>query len=722
MADELDKLLDERAADDGSDVDALLDNRASAPDPADTAVPSISPEERAKQLQSVKDHFAADDNLPWYERAARGFVDPAMGAGQMIQNVVPDSLLNAGRKVTDPLLNAVLPGEDQDTSKTSTADYNSMIRREEGAYQGKRQDAGQEGADWWRIGGTVANPVTWLSPIKGGPGVMAGLKAGAATGAFQALLQPVTSQGSFLFDKTMQTALGGVFGGGLGGAFAKIAPTAAKAAEYVRSKFANGANSAATAAQQTTDDVLRAVGADPDRVDPIVRQTMAREVFEAADAGVAPDPTTMTNRADAAALPVPIDLPRWMAGRDGNSYSLAWNKARQTGGEEFKANIEDVTKGLVTNLDNLGAGRALSPFEASKQFIGRIQQFDEGLTTQIDDAYQKVRDSAGRPALMNHQQFLANAREKLKFEQVEDFLPPEIVKAVNALELGNTPLTVNTAQTLDKVWSKAQRSTNDGNAKTAIGILRESLNNTPIDDVLGAESMAAYQQARGLAKQRFDLIGSNPAYKAVVDGAKTAEPEKFFKNFIAGADASRIPGLKAILGEDLVGKVRDTAVLGLKKAAIGNSSDANAAFGQASYNNALQHEVNGPRLREWFKEDQETLGHLYRVGRTAENAFKLPAVNSANVSQSTNAAINAIKDAVGTAAASAASGPLGGVLGLIRMGSDYAKKAAQQQVIRDAASTGVTKEPARKVQSGSTRRISSLLSGLGGIAAPEDEE
>lgn len=705
------------------DVAALLEDDSATPKDVDALLasedePTVTREERTPteaDRAALKNY--GKEGLPWYERAARGALDPIMGTAQIVQNVLPDSVLNAGRKITDPIVNFIAGGEPRDTSNTTTDQYNAAVRRDEAGYQSKRENAGQEGLDLTRIGGTLANPITWLGPVKGGPGVLAGVKAGAAAGAFQALLQPVTSSGNFFFDKAMQGALGGVLGGGLGGAFATIAPLFGKAREALGKAFGQAdRNAQGAAATQVVDDALRAANAEPTRVDPVVYNAMKQEVGDALKAGVNPDPTVMTNRADAGALPVPMQYTRGQASRDNLLYSWEINNSKRAGYEELNNTLTTQNRQLVENLDELGARNALSPFEASQQAIAKIQEVDGALTQQIDAAYANVRNSAGRPALMNHQAFLNNAREGLKQQQVSEFLPKEIRDTMNALELGNAPLTVDVAQQLDKVWSRAQRSTQDGNAKVAIGELRKALNSAPVADDLGQEAMQAYQAARGLAKQRYDLIEANPAFKAISEGSSKAEPEKFFQNFVAGANTSEIPGLKQLVGPELTKTLQNTAVRGLKKAAVGSASDGNAVFSQAGYNNVIHSEVAGPRLRELFSDDPVRLGHLYRLGRVAENIGKYPANHSVNTSNTAPVAAEMVREAAESVAGRTVVG------GLINTAREANARAAARQAVRDSVSTGVTKAPIVPKTSAAQARLSDLIARGAGAAAPQDKD
>jgi hypothetical protein len=708
-------------------IDALL----SDDEPAQAAPAKPERPLTDADRQAVKDYFKPRE-LPWYERAAQGLVDPVVGLGQIAQNVIPDRVLNAGRAVTDPIINTVAKlagGESIDTTDTSTAEFNKGVDSREGAYEAQREEAGQEGVDWWRIGGTLANPLSWVGPAKAATGLLGAVRAGAQAGLFQALLQPVTGEGNFLVDKGIQGTLGAAFGGTLGAAFAGFKPLLAQGRQVLGKAFSRADSQAQTAAAtQVTDDAFRVAGIDPARADPRAVNAMREEVLDAYRAGVDPDPVVMTNRADAAALPIPMKLLRGEASGDPALHSWEINTAKRSGvGDEILQHKDTNNRLLIENLNELGAKSAPSTFDASAQVIAKVEALDAQLSSQIDTAYQAVRDSAGRPALMDHQKFLQEARAGLSREQVEEFVPAEIRATINALEIGNTPLTVNTAQQLDKVWGRSQRSAQDGNVKVAIGELRKALNAAPVSDTLGQDSMQAYQTARALAKQRFDLIDANPAYKAVIEGGKNAEPDNFWKSFVAGAPASQIASLKTLVGPDVVKTIQDTTVRQLKKRAIGSASDERADFSQAAYNSMIHDDVMGPRLREIFREDPERLGQLYRVGRVAESIKKFTPNHRVNTSGTAAEAENIVAEHVKGAAGQGLLGLLGGpgrfLGGVINSSREANERAAERLAVKQSLSPGVTRAPLPPAPPPkSLGRLSDLLSRGAGAAVPQDEE
>lgn len=716
MADDIDQLLSARASADDGDIDALLAARAS--DAAPTVGQKEDPLSPARR-QEFEQYKNRDRSLPWYSRAATGFNDIQVGAGQLMQHIVPDAALNAGRKVTDPILNAALGG-DVDTSNTSAADFDAMVRRREAGYQGKREAAGQEGLDWWRIGGTVANPLAWLAPEGAAGGVGAAIANGAKAGLFQSLMQPVTADGNFLLNKGVQEAVGAAAGGTLGAALYALSPIFRRAGDFLGKAF-RGADEAgqAAGAAKVTEDALKAAGADPAKVDPNLYSAIKTEVQDALKAGVTPDPKVMANRADASALPVPVNLTRGQASRDPLQFSWEVNTSKIAGaGEELNQRIAEQNRQLIENLNVLGAKGAPSQFDAAKQIVTHLENLDAGMRSQINDAYAAVRNSAGQSALKDAQAFHEASRGALESGQLTEFVPDVIRKQYNALIQGQLPLTVDIAQTLDKVWGAAQRGAKDDNERAAIGALRRALDDAPVSDQLGEASMAAYKTAKALAKQRFDLIDGSSAFKAVVDGV---EPDKFFQKYIQGANVSELGVLKQIIGPDNVRLLQQTTLGNLKRAALNKASDENGVFSQSAYNRILQDPVQAPRLAELFKDAPETLGHLYRIGRVAENVQAFPKGHGVNTSNTAPTAANIVRDLAKSEGGSLVTNMLPRWLsGLIETGKEGAAKAELSRTVGEALTPGVTALPIKPATPpAEVKRLTDLLvrSGAAGAAA-----
>lgn len=728
MADDIDDLLSQRAAagdttpaagDD--EIDAALAQRAGGA--TATAAPPAQPQK-------------------WYERAATGFMDPAVGVGQLTQHALPESVSNFIRSPkADPLTplfgpigaaKLFLAAASGGKPSATTEEVDARIADRESKYQQDRKAAGSEGLDWWRIGGNLTNPLTWSSPSSTGATVGAAIKAGAQAGAFQALMQPVTTAGNFLWDKGMQTTIGAGVGGALGGALKLLSPAFSYATRTIRSALGGNADDAIaqSASQRVTDEALHTAGIDPTKIDQNLYSSIRQEVGDALKAGVDPDPTIMARRADASALPVPVHLTRGQAARDPMQFAWEHRVAGQQGvGEPLSDLMAAQNRALIQNLNELGAASAPEPFAASQQVIKHIESVDEALRGQINQAYSAVRDSAGRPARVSTQGFIDLARSNLTGGKPElaqmtglaDYLPEAVRKQYNDIATGKLPLTVDTIQFLDRAWGGVQRSAADDTQASAIGALRRALNDSPVDDALGQESMEAYKAARAMARQRFALIDQNPAYKAIVDGTKQAEPDKFFQTFVQNGNVSSLKSLKELIGPENTSMLQNVMVGNLKRSALNKASDEAGVFSQAGYNKVLQDPVQGPRIRELFADNPQVLDQLYRVGRVSENLIKIPAASKVNTSNTASAGANVVRDVAKSEAGKAFTSMLPNwMTGAGRVISDAGKKVEESRLVQEAIQPGVTAAPLPPVTRTGQARLSDLIAQGGAAAVATD--
>lgn len=649
-------------------------------------------------------------DLPWYQRAVKGLTDSAVGAGQLVQHLTPDTLANFERKhpigpmaLPGTLLNAASGFRDDVTTK----EVDQQIADDERDYESRRKASGQTGIDWFRIGGNVANPINWIAPEVGAETAAGRIGQAAFQGAWSALTQPATRPGSFVQDKATQGTVGAVVGGALGGALEIVSKPISKLIGAIRNQFGSATTEAQAAAKDAIDGMMSANGVDPQKVDPKVMTSIQQEVKDALDTGASPSPKVIANRADAASLPVPIELTRGQASRDPMQFAWEMNKRGRIGtGEPLTNLMNRQNAALIENMNQLGAKEALEPHQAAKALSDAFTKMDDGLRDQINQAYSAVRNSAGQSAKMNHLTFVKTANDAIDADQLGPYLPATIRQQLNDISEGKLPLTVNIAQQLDKVWNAAARQADDP-TKMAIGTLRKSLNETPIADSLGEGSMQAYKAARQMAAQRFNLIDNVPAYKAAIEGV---EPDsRFFNKYLMGTAASKVaPTLELAerASPGITNQVQSTAIGLLKKKALNGATDENGLFSQAAYNKALNDPFSRPIYEQIFSGAPEVLGHLDRIGRVSSNIQAFPKGAAVNTSNTAGEMANIAEEpGMGRRLMDMVMPARAKVL------RDYADKAAEAKAVNSAVTPGVTHAPLPRI-SPSTANANKTLSKL----------
>ncbi len=126
------------------------------------------------------------------KRALHGLADPIYGAAQI-----------ADKTIINPIRQMISPG---------AASMDDVIRERDQGY------VAPEGIDWARMGGNVANPVSWAG---GGAGAL----RAAGQGALQASLAPVNPDQDFATQKATQAGLGAAGGAVLSKAMSGLTPT-----------------------------------------------------------------------------------------------------------------------------------------------------------------------------------------------------------------------------------------------------------------------------------------------------------------------------------------------------------------------------------------------------------------------------------------------------------------------------------------------------------------
>lgn len=382
------------------------------------------------------------------------------------------------------------------------------------------------------------------------------------------------------------------------------------------------------------------------------------------------------------------------------------------GSQEYASHFERQRQDLLNYLDNkLGAGVGVTPESAGTAAITKIAQIDKNLSDGVNQAYNKVRDSEGRSAKLDPEDFYTKAESALERDNSTAFLPKEIAGIYDAYTSGKMPLTVDSMMSFDKILSRAARTTQDGNALHAINIVRKALNDTSISGEAGAQAAADYAAARNLARQRFELTDPKsqryiPAYDAAMKAMGNASHDEFIAALQNGtanisgakwfdsnvAKATPSAAKKLMQGFNAVGATNEASLLqqGLLRSIRDDVVKGNPLVGE-------RQNLSGDALSRVLADKSPTLSQvlspdamegLNKLSRTATKIQRAPQGSPINYS-GTSAALDYMGQVPGqvakqaaTAAGGAVAGPVGAaaVEGGIRLrdvlkGSKAAKQA-----------------------------------------------
>lgn len=380
---------------------------------------------------------------------------------------------------------------------------------------------------------------------------------------------------------------------------------------------------------------------------------------------------------DADSLPVPIKLSEGQATRSPQLFSEEMNSRGKN--PQLADRYNEQNKQLIENIDAIKEKASPDVYgtnvvENGQSLIDSYLDIDKARLANIDAKYQALRDAAGGEFPIDGVAFADNALNSLKKNLKTEFLPDSIMRQVNAFKRGE-PMTFEQFEAmrtnLAAEMRKADRA-GDGNAEFALGKVREALEDLPLAGE-SKELKVLADQARAAAKERFDLIGQDKAYKAAING-KVA-PDDFIQKFVVNGKKNDIDMMVSHLGADSQAKqVMAAGIVNWLKSKAGVLPDGSGTFSQKGFNQALSNidpkilAIVGP----------EVDAQLKALGRTARNIQERPA--GAYVNES-NTLVGAMAEKAKTGAEIGLNYALGGnviPVGTIARGAIHNVKEAQK--------------------------------------------
>jgi hypothetical protein len=315
-------------------------------------------------------------------------------------------------------------------------------------------------------------------------------------------------------------------------------------------------------------------------------------------------------------------------------------------------------RALIEALNNQGAGNVQAPYlmEAGEASATKIAAEDAAKQAAASSLYKKAGELPGGTTPLNRAELINNIDTLLAKSNANSFLPPEIRLMLNEISAGQTtingkkfpvPFDTNALDTLMTKISTAQRGTQDGNVKFALGLVRKAIDDTEIapvktefggnqlvteaggkflqtQDAQSADLLTALKEARANFAGYKKWQESNKPIEATVNGM---QPDQFVRKFVLNGDVADAAAV-ATSGDPAATK---SAILThLKDRALGGRSDEVGTFGAATYNKTLK-EIGDKKLALFFS--PEEIGELKRLGRVAEYTTVQPkgsAVNNSN--------------------------------------------------------------------------------------------
>jgi hypothetical protein len=289
-------------------------------------------------------------------------------------------------------------------------------------------------------------------------------------------------------------------------------------------------------------------------------------------------------------LPVPVRLSEGQA--TGDLVKISTEQNLRGKNPEFAYRFQQQNQALVDNMPAIRERAAPDVYapktiDSSQAIIDAYRTLDSERSGAITTAYKALEDANGGTFPVDGAAIARTADTMLAKKLKTEFLSPSIRSQLERFKAGEQmtfeqfeAMRTNLAAEI----RKAER-TGDGNAATAASIVRDAMEQLPIQGEAAALKPLA-DKARTLARQRFDALKKDPAYKAAVD--ETVPADKFFDKYVIGGHNKNVNTMIETLGRN------SPAHQHIKAGAINWLSDragivdGKGNFSQANYNKAIK--------------------------------------------------------------------------------------------------------------------------------------
>jgi hypothetical protein len=445
--------------------------------------------------------------------------------------------------------------------------------------------------------------------------------------------------------------LGGALLGGIaGGSAAATAPSVARAGQSVMQRIGDvfrpsGASMAGDATAKidiAINQALSPVGVTMADLPKATREVMRNSVQSAMDSGGSLNPAAIQRMAQytiTGATPTRATVTQdpVLITQQKNTAKAA---ANSTDPEVQRfARIENENNQLLLNrLNELGADKAMGAFDTGASLVEALGKVAASRQDNINNLYGVAKSSSGRNLELEPFTFTQQAGQKLNSELKTKFLPAEIKGYLNDIAEGKLPLTVDVAEQLKTVLATAQRGAQDGNVRSALGIVRDALEETPLrsGQELGKDTIAAFNEARKANRMYKMEQERNPALKAVADGI---EPDAFFQKFVVNTTSKRFGEMVGLLSEPQKQMVKQQIAEYLKSKATSSVDDIGRLSG-IGLGKAMR-QFGEAKLGQIFTPDEMTqLRAIAKVARYENNQPVGSAVNNSNTAPALMGMVN----------------------------------------------------------------------------------
>lgn len=346
-----------------------------------------------------------------------------------------------------------------------------------------------------------------------------------------------------------------------------------------------------------------------------------------------PNPIALKNIHDAETLPVPMTGERGLtagqATQDAAQKSDEFNRKGENGnaiGKRYDAQDE----GLQENLSAIH--REVAPtavgngdLQNGRALMDSLKTYDAPKVDAINAAYKDANDdniAAGKGGLTLDPK-VAVDHATTALEDRMELLPPEgksILDKLQAAADQGKSIPLKQAETWRTTIAGASRqadAASNGNGVKALSDLRDAVEKMTPNNAATKAVADKFTFARGLAKDRFDEIDADPAYKAAVEddkpiGTLSNQADDFTRKYVLNGNKADLQVLRQKLDQSGNEAMTSAAMNYLKKQA----GMERGKFQQVGFNDAMT------SIRDQAPEligNSDTLDQLQQLGRVSKN-------------------------------------------------------------------------------------------------------
>ena len=323
---------------------------------------------------------------------------------------------------------------------------------------------------------------------------------------------------------------------------------------------------------------------------------------------------TLQRHIEADSLDIPIRLTEGQA--TGDIVKISSEQNRRGKDADLARRFNEQNGLLIENINSIRAKAAPDVYgtktiENSQGIIDAYKSMDANLNQGINAKYQALRDAAGGQFPVDAPQLLKNVQSKLKKELLSNEAPKGQFSELQRLAKDNN-MTFEDYLSLRRNLGDIARTAKDGAERKAASYMIEELEKLPLQDSAKRLKPLA-DQARKAARDRFQMLEKDPAFKAAVDDSIPAD--KYINKFVINGVNKNIQTMVNNLGRDSAAHQHMAAgtVNWLRdKAGV---IDEKSNFSQKQYNEALKKLDDVNNLQEIF--NQEAASKLKTLGNVA---------------------------------------------------------------------------------------------------------